>query len=76
MNTMIKALMWIWGISGVFSLMTAVYMVATGDVKSSYLFFAFTFVSGLMFALNKRRLKIYSTNKNQAPSPKQGKQKK
>ena len=42
-----------------FKVYSAVVSLIDGQTKDAYLFLAFTFIAGLMIALNSRRAKLY-----------------
>jgi hypothetical protein len=66
MAVMIRLLMFIWLFAGGASLVAGIYMFITGQQRDGYLFMAFAFVGVLMFALNRKRLKLYK-ERNQSP---------
>ena len=55
----VKILMFLWVALGLISIYSAVASMVKGETKDGYLFLAFTFIAGLMIALNSRRAKLY-----------------
>ena len=55
----VKILMFLWVALGLISIYSAVASMVKGETKDWYLFLAFTFIAGLMIALNSRRAKLY-----------------
>ncbi len=55
----VKILMFLWIALALISIYSAIVSLIDGQTKDAYLFIAFTFVAGLMIALNSRRSKIY-----------------